>query len=101
MKEMFACIHIPNFVVQAAMRHERELWKHPVAILDGPEAHQKIVALNQAARDLGGEIGMTRPQAEASPEIVLRTRSIAQEESAHATLLDCASAVSPRVESTK
>jgi len=43
-------------------------------------------------------MGMTKLQVEACPELVLRTRSPLQENSAHAALLDCAQLFSPCIE---
>src|SRR5438552_16788837 len=98
---MFACIYVPDFAVQAAMRHEPgNLDKQPVAILEGPESLPKVVAVNAAARLRGIEIGMSKLQVEVCPEILLRKRSIPQEETAQAALLDCGCRFSPRVEST-
>jgi protein ImuB len=102
---MFACLFTPDFPVQAALRLEpeekRELLKQsPAAILDGPASLLRLMAINAAARAAGMEIGMTKLQAQACGHAWLRRRSLAQEESAQAALLDCASAFSPRVEST-
>ena len=98
---MFTCIHVLDFLVQAAMRNEScDLRKQPVAILEGPEALLKVIAVNDAARREGIEVGMSRPQAEICPNILLRRRSQEQEHAAQAALLDCASWCSPRVEST-
>jgi protein ImuB len=56
--------------------------------------------MNEKARQAGVEIGATRAQLEAWEELVLRTRSQAQEDSAHAALLDCAQSFSPEIEDT-
>src|SRR5205807_9606647 len=50
------------------------------------------------ARGSGIEAGMTKLQVEAWSDLVLRTRSLAQEEAAHAALLDCAQSFSPVIE---
>jgi protein ImuB len=101
---LFACIHIPDFPVQAALLAEHEaqasLKDHAAAVLDGPESLLKVFASNDRARLAGIEIGMTKLQAEACPEVVLRKRVVEQEESAQAALLDCAYSFSPSVEST-
>src|SRR5260370_4077220 len=98
---LFACIYVPDFLVQAATRmDERSIRESPVAILDGPESVLRVFACNEAARARGVEIRMTRLQAEACDELMLRKRLPAQEESGHAALLDCAYSCSPRVEST-
>ncbi len=58
------------------------------------------MALNERARPAGVEIGATKAQLEAWDDLVLRSRSEAQEASAHAALLDCAQSFSPEVEDT-
>jgi protein ImuB len=58
------------------------------------------MALNESARRAGVEIGATKSQLEAWGNLVLRSRSEAQETSAHAALLDCAQSFSPEVEDT-
>jgi protein ImuB len=98
---MFACLYIPDFSIQAAVRNEGyDLNKQPVAIFDGPESLSRIFAVNEAARCFGIESGMTKLQAEACPGILLRKRSVEREASSQAALLDCASCFSPRFEST-
>jgi protein ImuB len=97
---MFACIFIPDFSVQAIIRFEPELRPRPVAVLTGRPPLEKVVALNERARQTGVEIGATKPQLEAWENLVLRTRSESQEMSAHAALLDCAQSFSPEVEDT-
>lgn len=71
-----------------------------MAVLDGPSNLLKVVALNGAARNAGVKLGMTKLQVETCERVLLRKRSPANEESAQNALLECASAFSPRVEST-
>jgi protein ImuB len=97
---MFACIFIPDFSVQAIIRFEPELRAHSVAVLTGRPPLEKVVALNEKARQSGVEIGATKSQLEAWDNLVLRTRSESQETSAHAALLDCAQSFSPEIEDT-
>jgi len=97
---MFACIFIPDFPVQAIIRFEPELRVRSVAVLTGRPPLEKVVALNERARQTGVEIGATKPQLEAWENLVLRARSESQETSAHAALLDCAQSFSPEVEDT-
>jgi len=94
----FACIFVPDFPVEALLRAEPELRPQVVAVLEGKAPLQKIFAVNDKARRNGIVPGMTKLQIEASPEVVLRTRSSLQEAAAHAALLDCAQSFSPRVE---
>ena len=95
---MFGCIYIPNFSVAAALRAEPELRIQPVAIFEGKPPLEKIIAVNQSAKSLGIEPGMTKAQAELSSDLSLRLRSGMQESAAHAALLDCAQSFSPCVE---
>jgi protein ImuB len=97
---MFSCLHIPDFAVEAIIRFEPELRARPAAVLAGRPPLEKVVALNENARQMGIEIGATKAQLEACEELVLRTRSESQENSAHAALLDCAQSFSPEVEDT-
>jgi protein ImuB len=102
---LFACVFVPCFVVQASLRCEPEqkvaAWsRRPVAVFDGPDTLPRICACNEQARLAGIEIGCTKTQAAQCPGIVLRKRDTKQEQSAQDALIDCASAFSPRVEST-
>src|SRR3984893_7403521 len=97
---MYACIFIPDFPVQAIIRFEQELRARPVAVLTGRPPLEKVVALNERARQTGVEVGTTKSQLEAWENLVLRARSESQETSAHAALLDCAQSFSPEVEDT-
>src|ERR1039458_1139171 len=97
---MFACIFIPDFSVQAIIRFEPELRARSVAVLTGRSPLEKVVALNEKARQTGVEVGATKSQLEAWEKLVLRARSESQETSAHAALLDCAQSFSPEVEDT-
>jgi protein ImuB len=94
----FACIFIPNFPVAAVLRAEPELREQAVAIIEGKPPLENIFAVNENAARLGISSGMTKSQAELCPELKLRSRSPLQESVAHAAMLDCAQAFSPRVE---
>ncbi|MFI5102040.1 MAG: hypothetical protein ACHP9V_01580 [Terriglobales bacterium] len=95
---MFACIFIPDFSAQAIIRVEPELRVCPVAVLAGRPPLEKVVALNEKARQTSVDIGATKSQLEAWENLTLRVRSESQETSAHAALLDCAQSFSPEVE---
>jgi len=97
---MFACIFIPDFPAQAIICFEPELRVCPVAVLTGRPPLEKVMTLNEQARQLGVDVGATKSQLEAWENLVLRPRSESQETSAHATLLDCAQSFSPEVEDT-
>ncbi len=133
---MFACIYIPDFPVEAIVRVEPWLRKQAVAVLEGKPPLVRVVALNEKARCMGMELGMSKLQAavfstsanrathsseakvgnfkttqikpssrrtKIKPRLasaILRQRSVEQENSAHAALLDVAHAFTPRVEDT-
>jgi len=98
---MFAAVFIPDFPVEAVVRHlDAAAREGAVAVLDGTPPLVHVIATNEKARALGAEAGMTKVQAESVPGLRLKPRSLAQEASAHAALLDCAHGFSPRVEST-
>jgi protein ImuB len=97
---MFACIFIPDFPAQAIIRLDPELRICPLAVLTGRAPLEKVIALNEYARELGVDIGVSKSQLEAWENLVFRSRSEAQESSAQAALLDCAQSFSPEVEDT-
>ena len=111
---MFACIYVPDFPVEAVIRDEPLLYEQAVAVLDGKPPIVRVTALNEKARSLGMEIGMTKLQAAVfavnadelslsnlqNAAAILRHRSPEQERSAHAAMLDVAHAFTPRVEDT-
>jgi nucleotidyltransferase/DNA polymerase involved in DNA repair len=96
----YACIFVPDFPVEAVLRAEPELRARPVAVLEGKPPLQKVLGVNEKARQLGIEPGMSKIQVEPCTELTLRARSPLQEAAAHAALLDCAQSFSPRVEDT-
>ena len=60
---MFACIYVPDFPVAAMVRAEPLLRDSAMAVLDGKPPQIRVAALNDNARQLGIEIGMTKLQA--------------------------------------
>src|SRR5271166_5959062 len=60
---MFACVYIPDFPVEAIVRAEPLLREQAVAVLEGKPPLVRVVALNEKARLLGMEVGMTKLQA--------------------------------------
>jgi protein ImuB len=96
----FACIFVPDFPVEAQLRVEPELRTQPLVLLEGKAPLQKVFAVNDKARRIGVNPGMTKVQIEACADLALRGRSPAQEAATHAALLDCAQSISPRVEAT-
>lgn len=92
----FACLYMPEFLLQASLRHDPGALSQPHALVEG--AYPRVVAATRKAREAGVTLGMTGSQAVQFAAI--RRRSKAQEDSAQAALLDCARSSSPRVEDT-
>ena len=79
---MFATIYLPNFYLQAALRHQPELCEKPVALIEEQEKKPLIIQLNEAAEKSGICKGMTPSQALArSLEVVIKVRARTQEKS--------------------
>ena len=98
---MFAVIFIPNFSLQAALRHEPDLRARPVALVDSKLTKPAIVELTSAAQSYGVCEGLTASQAMARcAELIIKPRSPAQEDSATEVLLQTAYAFSPNIEAT-
>ena len=80
----FACIFVPDFPVEAILRAEPELRSQALAVLEGKAPLQTVFAVNENARRAGVSPRMTKLQVEACPDLVLRARSLSQEDAAHA-----------------
>src|SRR5246127_5573404 len=94
----FAAIYVAGFMVQAVVRAEPELRDCAIALLEGTAPLRKVVAANDAALRAGIELGMTESQVEDFCAVLVRSRSVALEKTAHAALMDLGWSVSPRVE---
>ncbi len=97
-RPLYLCLHVRDFPVQAEVRVRPELRGQAVAVLDGTPPLETVFSLNDAARRLGLERGMSRVQAESFDGIALRVRVKAQEDSAFRVLMQCAERFSPRIE---
>ena len=98
---MFATIYLPNFFLQAALRHETELDGKPVALIDDQAPKALIIQLNQAAEEMGVHPGMTPSQGLArSLALVVKTRARAQERTLAQLLLHFSHTLTPYVEAT-
>ena len=107
----FACVYIPDFLVQAVIRVQPSLGKDALALLGGSPPLWSVLAANPAAFAAGIQLGMTKAQVaqfrnvgardtRARSPVQICMRSETQEKSAHAALLDAAWSISPRVEDT-
>ena len=98
---MFATIYLPNFYLQAAMRHQPGLCAKPVALIEEQEKKPVIIQLNDAGEKAGIYKGMTPSQALArSLHVVIKVRIRQQEKSIQEILLHYAFTLSPFVEAT-
>ena len=98
---MFATIYLPNFYLQAAMRHQPGLCAKPVALIEEQEKKPVIIQLNDVAEKAGIYKGMTPSQALArSLKVVIKVRACTQEKSIQEILLHYAFTLSPFVEVT-
>jgi nucleotidyltransferase/DNA polymerase involved in DNA repair len=99
---MFATIYLPDFYLQAALRHQPQWQDKPVALIDDQEKKAIIVQLNAAAERLGVRRGMTPSQGLArSLQLVVKTRISSQEKLLQEILLHFAGTLSPYVEATE
>jgi protein ImuB len=110
----FACIYIPDFMVQSVVRAEPALGggalalhgralalpSRALALISGKPPLWSVVAANAAAVQAGVQLGMTKAQVAEFCAVEIRHRSEVQEKAAHAALLDVGWSISPRVEDT-
>jgi protein ImuB len=110
----FACMYIPDFMVQSVVRAEPvlrgsalesagsalESRGRALALLGGKPPLWMVVAANAAALHAGVQLSMTKAQVAEFCTVEIRHRSEAQENAAHAALLDVGWSISPRVEDT-
>jgi len=96
----FASIYVPHFMVQAVMRSEPHLRASALALVDGTPPLVRVIAANDSAWRAGIQPGMAKSQVAQFHGVAIRNRSRAQEEAAHAALLDLGWSISPRIENT-
>src|SRR5580704_2860184 len=110
----FACIYIPDFMVQSVVRAEPALRgealassgralalpSRALALISGKPPLWSVVAANAAAVQAGIQLGMTKAQVAEFCTVEIRHRSEVQEKATHAALLDVGWSISPRVEDT-
>ncbi len=98
---MFATIYLPNFYLQAALRHQPEFQTNAAALIEEQEKKPVIIQLNEAAEAAGVRKGMTPSQALARYlHIAIKARSRPNEALINDILRQHAFALSPYVEAT-
>jgi protein ImuB len=95
---LYLCLHLCDFAVQALTRAHSGLLSSAVAVLSGDPPLERVFAMNQRARQLGIEAGMSRVQAESFQVVTLR-RNRHQEDQSFAEVMAYAEKFSPRIES--
>jgi nucleotidyltransferase/DNA polymerase involved in DNA repair len=98
---MFAALYLPDFALQAALRHEPELHQKPVALLDREEAKAMIIQLTKSAEQAGVSKGMTPSQGLARClSLIIKSRAPEQEKITSEILLHHAATLAPEIEAT-
>jgi len=98
---MFATIRLPNFYLQAAVRHQPELNGKAVAVIDGDAAKAVLLEINEHAERAGVCAGMAPSQALARClELIVKARARNQEQCLTDILLEHAFTLAPYVEAT-
>ncbi|HSU86178.1 MAG TPA: hypothetical protein VLI42_05555 [Chthoniobacterales bacterium] len=98
---MFAALYLPDFELQAALRHQPELQDQPVGLLEHEGAKTTIFQLTKSAADAGVSSGMTPSQGLARClSLIIKPRALAQEKIAGDILLGYASTLAPEIEAT-
>jgi nucleotidyltransferase/DNA polymerase involved in DNA repair len=98
---MFATIYLPDFYLQAALRHQPELRGKPVALIDDREKKAVLIQLNAAAEQTGVRCGMSPSQGLARClQLVVKTRIPSQEKLFQEILLHFSGSLAPYVEAT-
>jgi protein ImuB len=98
---VFAVVHLSQFALQAALRHQQELWSRPIALVDPALTTPRVCNLTEPARRQGVEAGLTPTQALARcRDVSIRHRSPAQEAATTSAVLQCAYGFSPNIENT-
>lgn len=98
---MFATIYLPDFYLQAALRHQPELRAKPLALIEDHDKKAVIIQLNAAAAQTGVRCGMTPSQGLARClELEVKTRTRAQEKIVQEILLHLVGTLAPYLEAT-
>ena len=101
MTTLFAALYLPDFELQAALRHQPELHQQPVALLDDEEAKAKILQVTKSAAEAGVRAGLTASQGLARClSLILKPRARAQEKIVGEILLHHAAMLAPEIEAT-
>jgi len=98
--QLYACVHAPEFPLQALRRLRPELHSEALAILEGRPPIETVCSLNTHALKKGTTRGMTRLEAESIDGLRLLARSEECESAARSIFLESAANFSPRMEAS-
>jgi protein ImuB len=96
--ELYACLHVREFPAQALLRMRPDLREKPFVVMEGEPPSQYVCSLNSRARKFGVVHGMTKVEIETFPSVFSIVRSLSEEATTKAALLECAGMFSPRIE---
>ena len=96
--EVYACLYAREFPAQALLRMRPALRDRACVVMEGEQPLERVCSTNAKARKLGVEPGMTRVEIETIPAVTVLARSIAEEASALAVVLEATGSFTPRVE---
>lgn len=96
--ELYLCIHVPEFPVQARLRHRPGQRRLPVVILDGEAPLQQVCSMTREALNMGIAYGTSRAELDSFTGVTALRRSLPEERSAHTALLHLAGAFTPRTQ---
>jgi protein ImuB len=96
--ELYACVYLREFPVQAVLRLRPELGESTCVVMDGERPLEQVCSLTTKARLLGLRSGMNRTDVESFPHVKVLKRWQKMEQAAREVLLECAGTYSPRVE---
>jgi hypothetical protein len=98
---MFATIYLPNFFLQAAMRHQEIASTTPVGLIEENDRKPVLIQINHPAAAAGVRIGMAPTQGLARClSLLIKTRSLPKERALANLLLQYSFSLSPNVEAT-
>lgn len=96
--ELYACVLVREFPAQALLRLRPSSSKQACVVMDGDPPMREVCSLNRAAQPLGVEHGMTQVEVDTFAGVTALTRSLQEEQTTRAALLECAGCFSPRIE---
>jgi len=98
---MFATVYLPNFSLQAAIRHQDLPSSTAIALIEEQEKKPLIIQLNHTAEQAGVRLGMAPSQGLARClGLVIKTRSASNEAALGNLVLQYCFSLSPYVEAT-